>query len=686
MTAALSSENPFAAPSPLPYELPDFERILPEHFAPAIEQGFRDREAAIDAIASNPEPATFANTLEALEASGELLWRVGSVLFALASSDATPEIEALEEEYAPKFAAHEDRIHLNSALSERVRSIYEQRDALGLRDDQLKLVEDYELRFRLAGATLSDADKERLAELNQREARLQSQFVRQLLADTNELAVVVDDESELDGLDPADKASALEAATAAGLEGKYRITLTLPVGHAWLAKLTNRALRERIYRASRSRGARDNGNNNSAIVRELLQLRAEKATLLGFDTYADLRLADSTAGSKDAVNERLARLGRAVAPSVEREQAKLQELAGDTPIEPWDWAFYAEQVRERDFDVDETALRPYFEAGRVLEQGVFRAANLLYGITFSEREDLVAHHPDARVFEVFDEDGSGLGLYIVDLYARDVKRGGAWMSTYLQQNELFGHKTVVFNILNVTKPPAGAPTLLTFDEVETLFHEFGHALHGLLAHTVYPAQSGTEVKRDFVEFPSQVNESWLLHPEILPGYAQHYETGEALPEAVAAKLRAAATFNQGFLTAENVAASTLDQALHQLSPDEAANVSDLAEFEQRVLADAGLDFTAVPPRYSITYFQHIFGGGYAASYYGYLWSEVFDAASVDVFERSDDLAATGRRFREAVLQPGGSRDELTMVRDFLGEEPSIAPLLRRRALLEGEDV
>lgn len=681
MTADLSPENPFAAPSSLPYELPDFERIRPEHFGPAIEAGFAEREARIAEITANSDAPTFANTIEAFEASGELLWRVGSVLFALASSDATPEIEALEAEYAPAFAAHEDRIHLNGALYERVHALYEQRDELGLRTDQRKLLEDFDLQFRLAGANLGDADKVRLAELNQREARLQSQFVRQLLADTNELTVILDDEAELDGLDAGDIASAREAATAAGLEGKYRITLTLPVGHAWLSKLTNRALRERIYRASRSRGARDNGNNNAAVVRELLQLRAEKAQLLGFDTFADLRLADSTAGSKDAVNERLARLAKAVAPSVAREQEKLQSVAGETPIEAWDWAFYAEHVRQRDFDVDEAALRPYFEAARVLEHGVFAAAGLLYGITFRERDDLVGHHPEARVFEVFDEDGSGLGLYIIDLYARDVKRGGAWMSTYMQQNELLGHKTVVFNILNVTKPPAGAPTLLTLDEVETLFHEFGHALHGLLAHTVYPAQSGTEVKRDFVEFPSQVNESWMLHPRILPGYAQHVETGEPLQEEIAAKLRAAATFNQGFLTAENVAASTLDQALHQLSREEAAGIVDLAELEQRILGEAGLDFATVPPRYSITYFQHIFGGGYAASYYGYLWSEVFDAASVDVFDRAEDLAATGRRFRSSVLQPGGSRDELEMVREFLGEEPSITPLLRRRALL-----
>ncbi|MFD2758035.1 M3 family metallopeptidase [Gulosibacter faecalis] len=682
MTDAPSSPNPFASPSSLPYELPDFARIRPEHYAPAIEAGFREREAAIDAIAKNPEPPTFENTLEAFERSGELLWRVASVLFALASSDATPEIEALEEEYAPKFAAHEDRIHLNSELYARVRAVCDQRDSLDLRDDQRKLLADYELAFRLAGAGLGDDDKARLAELNQREASLQSQFVRQLLADTNDLAVTVETEAELDGLDDADIAAAREAAIAAGQPGGYRINLTLPVGHAWLARLTNRSLRERIYRASRSRGALDNANNNGPVVHELLTLRAEKARLLGFETYADLRLVRSTAGSRAAVNERLELLAKAVAPGLAREHATLQELAGETPIEPWDWAFYAEQVRQRDYEVDEAALRPYFEADRVLTHGVFAAATLLYGLTFVERRDLVGHHPEARVFEVFDDDGSGLGLYLLDLYARDVKRGGAWMSTYLQQNELFGHKTVVYNILNVAKPPVGSPTLLTLDEVETLFHEFGHALHGLLAHTVYPAQAGTEVKQDFVEYPSQVNESWMLHPQILPGYARHVETDAPLPQELADRLRGASRFNQGFLTAENVAASTLDQALHQLTLEEAAEVGDLAEFEQSVLARTGLDFPATPPRYSIPYFQHIFGGGYAASYYGYLWSEVFDAASVDVFDRSTDLEATGRRFRDAVLGNGGSRDELTMVRDFLGADPEITPLLRRRGLLD----
>ncbi|MDJ1372181.1 M3 family metallopeptidase [Gulosibacter molinativorax] len=689
MTGSLAPDNPFASPSSLPHDLPPFARIRTEHFAPAIEAGFTEHLAEVDAITANDEPATFTNTIEALERSGRLLDRVLEVFFALTSSDATEEMESLEEEFSPRIAAHYDAISLNSALYSRIRAVFDQREGQDLTQEQRYLVERYELEYRLDGAGLDESGKARLKELNQQLASLDSLFVRNLQGDTNALAVVVDDVGELDGLAESEIAAARAAATEAGLDGKYRITLPLYTGHPWLAQLRNRGLRERIFTASRARGSRGGEHDNRETVLESVRLRAERAELLGFSSHAALVAANSTAGSVAAIDERLATLSGPAVRNAGRELEVLQRLAeeqqrasGADPfaLEPWDWAFYAEQVRARDYDVDEAALRPYFEAERVLHDGVFHAAELVYGITFAPREELVAHHPDAQVFEVFDADGSALGLYILDLYTRDIKRGGAWMSTYRQQNELGGESTVVFNVLNVPKPPAGAPTLLTLDEVETLFHEFGHALHGLLAHVTYPHFGGTNVLRDFVEFPSQVNEMWLTHPVVLANYARHYETGEPLPETQREKLKAAGLFNQGFSTTEYLAASVLDMAWHKLSAAEANAVTDVVAFERDALERAGLLVETVPTRYSSTYFQHIFGGGYSAGYYGYIWSEVFDAASVEVFEASDEVRGTGERFRLAILQPGGSRPPQQLVREFLGEDARIEPLLRRRGL------
>ncbi|WP_087006282.1 M3 family metallopeptidase [Gulosibacter sp. 10] len=679
--AALPETNPFAAPSSLPYGLPPFERIREEHFAPAIEAGFAEHLAEVEAILSNPETATFENTIEPLERAGRLLDRVLEVFFALTSSDAAEGIERLDEEFSPRIAAHFDAVNLDSRLYERVHAIYSALDSLGLDPEQRRLVDKLHLELQLSGAGLDEAGKERLKEFNQRLAALDSAFVRNLQGDTNALAVVVDDPAELAGLPASEIDAAAESAREAGLEGKWRITLPLYTGHPWLAQLENRTLRQRIFEASLARGRRSGEHDNRETVLESVRLRARRARLLGFDSHADLVAADSTAGSVRAIDERLRSLAIPAARNAAQEASVLQRLA-DAPLGPWDWAFYAEQVRVRDFEVDEQALRPYFEAGRVLHDGVFHAASLAYGLRFEAREDLAAHHPEALVFEVFDEDGSGLGLYILDLYARDIKRGGAWMSTYAQQNELLGERTVTFNILNVPKPAAGAPTLLTLDEVETLFHEFGHALHALLAHVRYPYFGGTDVNRDFVEFPSQVNEMWMLRPEVLGRYARHHETGEPLPAEQVERLKAAAAFNQGFQTAEYLAASVLDMAWHKLSPEQAEAVTDVEAFERETLDAAGLLIDTVPTRYSSTYFQHIFGGGYSAGYYGYIWSEVFDAASVEVFEASEDVRATGERFRRAVLEPGGSRDPLELVRDFLGDEASVEPLLRRRGLVQ----
>lgn len=689
MTGLLAADNPFASPSPLPYELPPFEQIQVGHFAPAIEAGFAEHRAEVAAITGNAAAASFENTIVALERSGELLDRVLEVFFALTSSDATPEIEALEAEFSPRIAAHYDAISLDAELYDRIRTVYEQRERLGLTTEQQYLVERLELEFRLAGANLDEAGKATLKELNQQLASLDARFVRNLQADTNDLAIVVDDPSALAGLAESEIQSAASAATDAGLPGKYRITLPLYTGHPWLAQLRDRPLRQRIFEASRSRGVRGGDHDNQQTVLDSVRLRAQKAELLGFKSHADLVAANSTAGSVAAIDERLRTLAVPAVRNAERELRVLQELAdaqqqarGEEPfaLAAWDWAYYAEQIRERDFQVDEAALRPYFEADRVLHDGVFFAAKLLYGLSFEPREDLVGHHPECKIFEVFDADGSALGLYILDLYARDIKRGGAWMSTYRQQNELNGHATVVFNVLNVPRPPQGAPTLLTLDELETLFHEFGHALHGLLAHVTYPHFGGTNVLRDFVEFPSQVNEMWMTHPTVLANYARHYDTAEPLPEEQFATLRAAKAFNQGFMTTEYLAASVLDMAWHKLSPQEAAGVTDVVQFERDALAEAGLLLETVPTRYSSTYFQHIFGGGYSAGYYGYIWSEVFDAASVEVFESAEDLRVTGERFRRSILEPGGSRRPQELVREFLEADASIQPLLRRRGL------
>lgn len=691
-TAKLDPANPFAAPSKLPYELPPFTDIRDEHYRPAFEAGLAQHRADIAAIVDATEPATFDNTIAALERSGQLLRRVAIVFWALTSSDATESISEIEREYAPKLTAHFDAIALNTQLFERINAVYEQRHALDLTAEQLHLVEQTRLRFQLAGAALADSEKQRLAAINERIAELNTVFQANLLADTNARAVLVTDAVELDGLGEDERAAAAQAATDAGHAGGWLITLPLYTGHPWLAQLRNRELRARIHAASVAR-ASEGEHSNAEVVLEIVRLRAERAELLGFASAAEANAADSTAGSAAAISERLQLLTPPAVRNARRELETLQALADEQQraqgAEPFqlaahDWAFYAEQVRARDYELDTAAMQPYFEMNRVLVDGVFAAAKLVYGLSFTPREDLTGYEPDVRVFEVFDGAGTALGLYLFDPYARPVKRGGAWMSNFVEQNELLGQQAVVFNVLNVAKPPAGSPTLLSLDEVETMFHEFGHALHGLLAHTVYPSNSGTSVKRDFVEYPSQVNEMWMLHPLVLPRYAVHHVTGEPMPAEWVARLQRASQFNEGFATTEYLAASVLDQAWHSLSRAEADAVTDVAEFEREALDRAGLLLPEVPTRYSSCYFQHIFAGGYAAGYYGYIWSEVFDAATVERFEAlGEDPAAIrelGVQFRRIILGPGGSRDAMEMVREFFGGDPSIQPLLRRRGL------
>ena len=675
--------NPFFAPSTLPYGLPPFAEITDDHYRPAFARGFTEQLAEVANITRTSEAATFENTMVPLEQSGQTLERVSTVFYNKASSDSTDFTNELEEEIAPKMAAHADAIRLDAQLYGRITTIHDQRDTLKLSAEERYLVERYYTELTLAGAGLDPGQKETLKSYNQTLSTLTTRFEKNLLADTNELAVVIDDEAELDGLGAGEISAAAEAAKERGLDGKYLVTLVLPTGHPYLSELTRRDVRERIMTASRARGIHGGEHDNRALVLEITQLRAERARLLGFDNHAAYVTADETAKTPQAVAAMLGRLAPAAASNARAEQADLEAQAGH-PIEAWDWAFYSEKVRQAKYDVDTASMRPYFEAERVLHDGVFFAATKLYGVTFTERTDLVAYHPDARVFEVRNEDASEVGLYIYDLYTRDSKRGGAWMNPLISQNRLLGHPTVVVNNLNVSKPAAGEPTLLSFDEVNTLFHEFGHALHGLVAQVTFPKFAGTNVFRDFVEFPSQVNEMWLLWPEVLANYAVHHVTGEPMPQQLVDKLHASEQFNEGFATSEYLAAAMLDQAWHRIGANPTgtdAAVTDVAAFEAEALASVGLDNPAVPTRYASTYFAHTFSGGYDAGYYSYIWSEVLDADTVEWFKENGGLTrANGDRFRSLLLGVGGSKDPLEAFRDFRGRDARIEPLLKRRGL------
>jgi peptidyl-dipeptidase Dcp len=672
--------NPFFVVSTLPYQLPPFADIRDEHYEEAFEQGMTEQLAEIAAITRKRDFPMFANTFPALESSGQTLQRVANVFFNKSSADSTDFTNELEERIAPRLAAHRDAILLDGFLYARVKTVYESLEQQSdLTPEDRYLVERWYLEMTLAGAGLDETQKGRLRELNQQLATLTTRFEKNLLADTNDLAVHLTDVADLDGLEPGEISAAAEAASARGLEG-YLVTLVLPTGHPFLAALTKPEVRATIMAASRARGSNGGEHDNTAVLLEIVRLRAERAELLGFENHAAYVTKDETAGSPAAVAAMLDQLAPAAARNARAEQADLEQLAGH-PVTAADWSYYTEKVRQQKYDVDTASLRPWFEAERVLKLGVFGAANALYGITFTERTDLVAYHPDVRIFEVRNDDGSPVGLYLLDLYTRDSKRGGAWMNDLVAQNTLLDQPVVVVNNLNVPKPAAGEPTLLTFDEVSTFFHEFGHALHGLFARVTYPKLAGTNVFRDFVEFPSQVNEMWMLWPEVLEKYAIHYETGEPIDAGVVQRIRDSETFNEGFATSEYLAAALLDQAWHTLSRAEADAVTDVAAFEAAALARVGLDNPAVPTRYSSAYFAHTFAGGYDAGYYSYIWSEVLDADTVEWFKSNGGLTrANGDRFRELLLGVGGSKDPLQAYREFRGRDAVIEPLLTRRGL------
>lgn len=683
------NSNPFFSESDLPLHYPRFDQINDSHFGPAFDRGMAENLEEIEAIANNPEAPTFDNTILAMEKAGEILDRSTTVFFSLVSADTNDARKKLQAEYAPKLSAHRDAITLNPKLFARIKQLHDTRDTLGLDPEGVRLIERYHTSFVRSGANLSEQQKTRLREINSEMAELGTRFSQNVMAEVNDSAITVDTVEELAGLSEEQITAAAEAAKNRKLDGKYVIALQNTTGQPFEAHLENRQLRERLHNASIARNSRGNEFDNTGIISQVLKLRAEKAGMLGHPTYAAYALEDETAKNPQAVNEMLAKLAPAAVANARREGEAIQQMidqeqaAKGEPtfqLQPWDWAYYTEKVRQDQFNFDESELKPYLELKNVLEDGVFHAANQFYGLSFKQRTDLPVYHPDVTVYDVLDKDGKQLAIFLFDPYARESKSGGAWMNSYVSQSELTGDLPVVANHQNIPEPSEGKPTLLSWDEVITMFHEFGHALHGMFSDVKYPYFSGTSVPRDFVEFPSQVNEMWADWPSVLANYAKHHETGEAMPQELLDKVLASSKFNQGFSTTEYLGAAMLDQSWHQADADEIPDADDVMAFEAAALKANGTDYEPVPPRYKTPYFSHIMGG-YAAGYYAYIWSEVLDANTVDWIKNNGGLTReNGDRFRATLLSQGGSKDALQLFRDFTGAEPAIEPLLLRRGL------
>ena len=685
LAAAESDDsNPFFTASTLPYGMPPFDLIRDEHFLPAFERGMAEEMAEILEIASNPEPASFENTIVTMERTGRMLGRAQAVFYNLTSTDTNDTLQAIETEMSPKFSAHYDNIVLNPELFARVQTLYEQRESLGLDAESLRLLERYYLDFKRAGAQLSADQKIRFREINTRLSELGTRFGQNVLNEVNDSAVVIDSREELAGLSDNEIESASREAESRGLEGKFVLTLKNTTQQPPLVSLQNRAVRQRIQEASAARGSRGNEFDTRAIVVEVLKLRAERAAILGYESHAAFAIENQTAKTVAAVNNALNQLGPRAYAKARKEAADLQALVNETEAEPfeiasWDWLYYTEKLRKQRYDLDASQLKPYLELNSVLHDGVFYMAENLYGLTFKERPELPVYNEDVRVFEAF-LDGEPIGLFLFDPYARASKRGGAWMNEYVSQSDLFNEKPVVGNHLNIVKPPAGEPTLLTLDEVKTTFHEFGHAVHGLFSDVTYPRFAGTSVPRDFVEYPSQVHEMWRYWPEVLANYAVHYETGEPIPQDLLDKVIEASKFNEGFKFGEQLAAAILDTQLHQIPMEDIPPAEALMETQEKILKEAGTAMAAVPPRYSTPYFSHSLGG-YSSGYYAYSWSEVLDAESVKWFKENGGLKReNGDHFRNTLLSKGGTEDAMQLFRNFRGADPSIEPLLEKRGL------
>ena len=683
--AAPQSANPLLTVSPLPFQAPQFDKIKDSDFLPAFEQGMKEHLAEIRKIADNPEPASFDNTFVAMEKSGETLTRVSRIFFGLVQADTNPEREKVQEEIAPRLAAHQDEISLDPKLFARIKSLYDQRDTQNLDPEQKRLVEYQYKEFVRAGAQLSDADKDSLRKLNVEETTLSTAFHTKLVAATAAGAVVVDDKARLDGLSDGDLAAAAEDAKARKLDGKYLLALQNTTQQPVLASLKDRDLRTEVMKASETRSEKGDANDTRQTIQRLAQLRAQKAKLLGFDSYAAYSLSDQMAGTPDKALKLLTDTVPAATAKARGEVAEMQKVIdaqkGGFKLAASDWDFYAEQVRKAKYDLDESQIKPYFELNNVLENGVFYAANQLYGITFKQRTDIPTYNPDMKVYEVFDKDGSSLALFYTDYFKRDSKSGGAWMDEFVGQDALTGTKPVVYNVCNFTKPAPGQPALISFDDVTTMFHEFGHALHGMFSKVKYPTLAGTATSRDFVEFPSQFNEHWATDPKVFAHYAKHYQTGEAMPQALVDKIKKSRTFNQGYATTEYLSAALLDLAWHTLPAD--APLQDVDQFETAALKKFKVDLPQVPPRYRTSYFDHIWGGGYSAGYYAYFWSEVLDDDAFEWFKENGGLTRkNGDTFRAKILSRGNTVDLATLYRDFRGKDPSVKALLENRGLTE----
>jgi peptidyl-dipeptidase Dcp len=676
-----ADSNPFFQASTLQYQAPPFDKIKDADYVPAIEEGMKRQLAEIDAIANDPAPPTFANTLEAIERSGELLTRVTKVFFNLAQSNTDDAMQGIRAQEAPKLAAHQDAIYLNAKLYARLKTLYDKRESLGLDPESRYLLQRDRLNFVRAGAELNDADKAKLRALNEEEAKLTTQFAQFLLADNKASSVVIANKAELAGLSEGDLASAAGRAKERGLDGKWVIDLQNTTQQPVLSSLTNRTLRRQILGTSMARCDHGGPNDTKAIVTRLAQLRQQKAKLLGFPTYAAYVLDDRMAKTPDHALKLLTDMVPAATDKANREAARMQALIdsekGGFKLEAADWELYAEKVRRVDYDVDETQVKPYFSLDRVLQDGVFFAAHELYGLTFKERRDLPVYQPDVRVFEVFDADGRSLALYYGDYFQRSNKSGGAWDDSFVDQSALLGTKPVVVNVLNFPKPAAGDSALLSFDDVRTLFHEFGHALHGMFSNIRYPTLGGTP--SDWVEMPSQFNEHWALEPAVLTHYARHYQTGAPIPPALVEKIRKTKTFNEGYATTEYLAAALLDLAWHTLPTDAPQTQVDV--FEKSALERFHVSLPQVPPRYRTTYFAHVWEGGYSAGYYAYLWSEVLDHDAYYWFKEHGGMTrANGQRFREMILSREGTADVAELYRAFRGRDPIVQPLLQERGL------
>lgn len=676
------SANPFLKPSSLEYELPPFALINDSHYLEAFYAGMEEQQKEIANITMQSE-INFENTIEALERSGQTLNRVAAVFYNKSSSDTNDTIDAIEAEIAPKLAAHSDSIKLNPQIFERISSLMNSVDALNPEDAWI--LRRYYEDFVHAGAKLTAEKRERVKAINEELSSLQTAFAKNLLTDTNDLAVFVDDVSKLEGLSANQIAACKAAAESRGKKDMWMIGMVNFTGHPLLRSLKNRDLREEVMKNSLRKGARSNAHDTRTTLLRMVELRTERAKLFGMNCHADYVLSQQTAGNLENVHSMLGKIAPAAAANARKEGSDIQAAInrnGSHELQSWDWDYYTEKVRAEKYNLDTALMKPYFELNRVLVDGVFFAAGKLFGMQFKERPELQAYHPEARVFEVFNEDGSAIGLYVGDFYTRDSKRGGAWMNSLVKQSSLLNQKPVVVNNLNIPKPPQGEPTLLTYEETTTLFHEFGHAIHGLLSNVKYPRVSGTAVQRDFVEFPSQVNEMWILWPEVLDNYARHYETGERLPQAWVEKLDESATFNEGHATSSYMAAAVLDLAWHSIESID--GITSVEDFEAKAIRDYGLDYHPVPTRYRSTYFSHIFAGGYSSGYYGYIWSEVLDADTVEWFKENGGLTrSNGDHFRNTLLSRGGSVDSMQMFRDFRGRDADIQPLLRRRGLMEG---